>query len=313
MQLNLDHLYQILTTESFLAADRLKPMFGATTQSQYDQIVQNIASELKSIVMWDGEIEEGARQTLVRNVIERTDVESFMHDDVDRQFIVFVQQQAPEALHDIVKNLDLNAHKISVSMGENGRPAIKKEWLHGAWMPEHPLKDALAGLAAVHNVLRFSRAEREIEGEKRLGLIAAKLKNESAGTQRLFENYLCAFEDHPLKDYYIQWVGYQSPMPKLSSSKFDFNKCLSEDTANQIALVYQEMHALWTAFAPTRIDILSRHVGQNIRQRCNALMECMVKAPMVELHVEVDKSSVERFREKDNTIPTQSITKGQTL
>lgn len=102
-------------------------------------------------------------------------------------------------------------------------------------------------------------------------------------------------------------------MPLLKHNPFYVNRCLTPDTKNQIHLISRELYQLWDAFASTRIDILSRQVGQQLRQRCNTLIECMVNAPMttpsVEIAVAVDKSSVERFREKD----AQPTTKGHTL
>ena len=311
MQLHLDHLYQILTTEAFCAADRLKPMLRSTTQSQYDQIVQNIASELKSVVMFDGEIEEGARQTLVHNIIERMEVEAFMHHNVDKKFSLFVQQQIPEEFHEIIETLALDTRNLSARVKDDGQLNIQIEWFWGAWMPEYPLKEALEGLEKVHKFLEFSRDERDFTGDKRLALIHTKLKKEAAPRthQRLFERFLQAFEHHPLRDDYIQCVGKRSSIPMLKYNSFNCNRCITSDTRNQIHLVSGELHRLWDAFAATRIDILSRQVGEHIRQRCNALIECMVNAPMttsVEVAVAVDKSSVERYREKDVPVSTLS-------
>lgn len=303
MQLQLEHLYQILTQECFSAADRFAPLICTTTQSQYDIVVHNMAQKFKSIVMWDGEIEKGVRQTVLHNMIERTHIDSSSHETVDRMFLDFLSKHASESLNKTLDNFP-ECVKFSSRVNESGRPIIEQQWLFGPWMPEYALKDALAGLLQVSHYLSFGREERKLKGSELVSLIRTKLKpQECSQYLNFFETFLHVFRHHHLKDNYINNLTHRSSEFDHRSHYFTFQSCLSQKTREQVALFQQEIQCLWDQFSPQRIDILSKHLAQTVWQRCNSMMTSMIDAPMIvsDNHtcVTIDKSSIEQFRAKD--------------
>lgn len=307
MQLHLDHLYQILTQEAFSAADRFSPLLAAN-EHQYDIIVKNMAHELKSVVMWDGEIEEGARQCVISHVVARTSPTDAMHDNIDRAFWDFAQQNAGEGLQDILTILMQGSHKLSAPYSIEGGNVFQREWLYGPWMPEYTLQEPLANLLHVHHFLALTAQESKLEGDARAEVIRKKLSEDTTGEySRLFEIFMKSFEQNPHKNTFIDRLGGKHAMMILYRNRFDFDDCLTSETVQQLHMLRNEMHQLWMSFGDVRIDMLSKDLAQTVRLRCNTIMNTMIDAPVTaptsEVSVTVDKTSIEQFRSKGAQTP----------
>lgn len=308
MQLQLDHLYQIITQEAFCAADRFAPVIMTANEQQYDIIVKNMAHELKSIVMWDGEIEEGARQSMVSHVVARTHLTDAMHDDIDRAFWDFAQQNASESFQEILKILMQGSHKISALYSIDGGNVFEKEWLYGPWMSEYALQAPLANLSLVHRFLDLTDQEDELKGDARAEVIRKKLSDDTTGNySRLFDVFMKAFENNPHKNTFINRLGRRHLTMILHRDPFDFNDILGEQTIEQLHMLRNEIYQLWRFFGDVRVDMLSKDLAQTVRLRCNSIMKTMIDAPIIEptaqVSVAVDKTSIEQFRSKGAQTP----------
>lgn len=315
MQLQLDHLYQILTQEAFVAADRFAPLLMTASQHQYDIIVKHMAHEFKSVVMWDGEIEEGARQSMVSHVIARTHLTDAMHDGIDRAFWDFAQKNATDGLQEILEILIQGSHKISAHFSIEGGNVFKKEWLYGPWMTEYALQVPLANLSHVHRFLDLNAQEGKLTGDARAQVIRKKLSEETTGDySRLFETFMKAFEHNPHKNTFIDRLGRSHSMMILYHDRFDFNDTLTSETIQQLHMLRNELYQLWLSFGDARIDMLSQDLAQTIRLRCNTIMKMMIDAPIAEpttqVNVTVDKTSIEQFRSKGAQTPTKGSSPG---
>lgn len=315
MQLQLDHLYHILTQEAFRAADRFSPLFPTVNEHQYDIIVKNMAHELKSVVMWDGEIEEGTRQSLVSHVIARTLPTDAMHDNIDRAFWNFAQKNATEGLQEILTILMQGSHKISAQFLIEGGNFFQREWLYGPWMPEYTLQPPLANLSHVHRFLDLTDQEAKLKGDARANVIRKKLSEDATGDHsRFFEIFMKAFEQNPHKNKFVDRLGEKHTMMILYRNRFDFDDCLSSETIQQLNMLRNEIHQLWVSFGDVRIDMLSQDLAQTVRLRCNSIMKTMIDAPITEptaeVSVTVDKTSIEQFRSKGTPTPIKGSSPG---
>lgn len=311
MQLHLDHLYQILTQEAFSAADRFSPMLATVNEDQYDVIVQNMARELKSVVMWDGEIEEKSRESVVSHVIARTQPTQAMHDNVDRAFWGFALNNATEGLQEILTILMHGSHRLSSRFSGGERHIFQREWLYGEWMPEYTLKQPLQNLSQVHRFLDLTDQECKLKGDARAQVVRKKLSADNTGDYaRLFEVFMRAFQNHPHKNKFIDKLGEKHSIMMLRHNQFNFDNCLSSETDQQLTLLLNEIDQLWLSFGTIRIDMLSRDLAQTVRLRCNTIMKTMMDAPIIEptteASVTVDKTSIEQFRSKSVPTPTKS-------
>ena len=308
MQLQLDHLYPIITQEAFCAADRFAPMIMTANEQQYDIIVKNMAHELKSIVMWDGEIEEGARQSMVSHVVARTHLTDAMHDDIDRAFWDFAQQNASESFQEILKILMQGSHKISTVYSIDGGNVFEKEWLYGPWMTEYALQAPLANLSFVHRFLNLDSQENKLTGDARVNVIRKKLSEDTTGDQlRLFETFMKACEHNAHKNTFIDRLGKKNSMAMLYRDRFDFDDCLSSETIQQLHMLRNEIYQLWRSFGDVRVDMLSKKLAQTVKLRCNSIIKTLIDAPILEptaqVSVAVDKTSIEQFRVKGAQTP----------
>jgi len=309
MQLQLDHLYQIITQESFGAADRFAPLIMTANEQQYDIIVKNMAHELKSIVMWDGEIEEGARQSVISHVVARSHLTDAMHDEIDRAFWDFAQQNATEGFQEILKILIRGSHKISARYSIGGGNVFEKEWLYGPWMTEYALQAPLANLSHVHYFLNLTAEESKLTENARVNIIRKKLSEETTGDYlRFFDVFMKAFEDNPHKNTFTDRLGRRH-LTMIHGDPFNFNAALTSETIEQLHVLRNEIYQLWLRFGGIRVDMLSKNLAQTVQLRCNSIMKAMIDAPIIEptdqVSVVVDRTSIEQFRVKGAQTPSK--------
>jgi len=305
MNLQMEELFNVLTQECFFAADRFKDDLGVQTHGEYDTAFKHFSTALHPVVMWDGLIPEEARKSIVRGVVERSNLTDNMHLMVDQQFVEYVKTHASETFKPVL-DIFLHTFKPGNCSGRNFKHSFERfspSLFYGEWMEEYPLQPIISTLRSMHYKTKFpAKKSEKYSVNERLNIISSQWKNTEEGA--FFSNFVKEYSTHPKFSAIIEKMGYENDgIFHFSDHSFvNFQDVIGSKNQARLCEFTQEIFNHWTAFNTTRVSVLSSMLALEIQQRCVGLlknMECDVGADLSVTVAPLEKSNVEDFRNKN--------------
>lgn len=305
MNLQMEELFNVLTHECFFAADRFKQILGVQTEGEYDDVFKHMSSAFQPIIMWDGLIPEEARKSIVRGVVERSDVNPEMHAQVNAEFLNYVRTNASENMAPFLDVLTAHYDAINYSGKDFQYPDVRFPFslFYGEWMEDYSLKDDLQQLRKLRNHIDSSKFENKtLSREDHVALVASQLKK--SADRKFFMDFVDRYSKHPKLSYILNGLCQEEyNIFHLGHSTFPkFETVLLDDTKLKLSTLTAEMNEHWSAFNSQRVSILSKLLSTSIQQRCVGLLRNMEHDVGADLSVTVaplEKSNVEDFRNKN--------------
>lgn len=303
MNLDIDDLHKICTTETFLATDHLCKHLNTTNTQDYDVLFSMIFERLRPLFMEDHSIDVEVRAQLFRGIVERTPLNQHTKTTLEQSYIDFIQTHSSEPLKSFITNRSTTSGLEWVSCD------TPLSFFYGPWIPEMPLKEVLEyiedPLRSVLGTLRRDIARRPTVQQRAAYAKMSvdekckhilKLYNDEYRNMDQFKFAVGHLKNHPkfneLLNYVLSEADYASAT-LINHPLLDFDNYLTV-SQQPLTELKTELVALNQQFQKQKITMMGESWVSDIVERCTKLLRSMAQENVVT----VSKNSIEQFRTK---------------
>lgn len=304
MQLQLDQLYELLSTTTIKGVDHVFHLFElppSKNEALYDRTFELLSAALKPLAMADREVGLVGRQQIIEAVFVRTGLEDIEQQlEFGRRFEEYCRANNAEHLW---TKLSANQPSSAVwaRLRSNLNRSLSQEFLYGNWIPQYQYRNDLQSLfklaenliihgirneqsqaplrgrsdilssAQLHDILQ----QRMIETHtgKWSGVIT-RIKDES-----FFPNiarYLLNLDYH----YYAKGMEKKAPPTQTKAYLFHWISHLSDDTKQELRQLEEQLNTLFKNFTTQYYHLMVEQWTRRIAQRAAGMIDAMEQAPM---------------------------------